>query len=184
MGNFSIKNRQRLRRLSCVILAAALFATVRCFTIITPRYDTIPALQATQRSGRTVSELSSLYAIALRKTLETLVHHRPDTPHSRFRRILIREHVGLAWSSVPEKYWEHEVLPRLRKQVNIIDIGANIGQFAIPNAELGHYVVSFEPNVNTCNTLKSRVVQKHLAGKVCLLSHIPTFVFFFISNFA
>lgn len=40
---------------------------------------------------------------------------------------------------------------------NIIDIGANVGQFGLPLARAGHTVYSFEPVDSTCQTLRDNL---------------------------
>jgi len=115
-----------------------------------------------------IADTSRQLAISFRGSLETLARNPPlkTETYAHFRRILVREHVGLDWDSVPEKYWEDRILPRLRHRVNIVDIGANVGQFAVPNAQLGHNVISFEPNKNTCLSLISRIKNKDLENLV------------------
>lgn len=52
------------------------------------------------------------------------------------------------------------------QQADIIDVGANIGQFAIPLAKQGHRVISFEPNSGTCLKLKDNIKNNQLDGRV------------------
>ena len=49
---------------------------------------------------------------------------------------------------------------------SIIDIGANIGQSAIPLAKDGHTVYSFEPVVSTCEALKRNVMKENVQTNV------------------
>ena len=112
------------------------------------------------------SDTSEAYTKALRASLTYLKRHTVPVQAATFRRILIRERVGLRWDTIPEKYWEHNVINRVEQQVSIVDIGANVGQFAIPNAARGHIVHSFEPNPNTCRTLKLRVFEENVQSKV------------------
>lgn len=108
------------------------------------------------------------HADAFHRALSTLAHdHVPLPP---LRRIIVRERIGLKWDWYPEKYWEEHVLPRLRENVTIVDVGANVGQFTIPNAKLGHYVFAFEPNDETCAILHDRLAQHGLSHKVSLLA--------------
>ena len=88
------------------------------------------------------------------------------------RSLLVREQVGLSWDVYPERYWETKVLPKLSREITLLDVGANVGQFAIPNAKAGHRVISLEPNDSTCATLKGSLVAKGLAHKVSALLHL------------
>lgn len=83
-----------------------------------------------------------------------------------FRRILVRERIGLQWNSYPEAYWEMHVVVRIQKSVNVVDIGANVGQFTIPTAEHGHNVYAFEPNPETCKILENKIHSKRLSERV------------------
>ena len=109
------------------------------------------------------------YADAFRLMLTGLSNMCFQRSSADFRRIISREEVGLLWSLHPEKYWEDHVLPELQEEVTIIDVGANVGQFAIPNAEAGHNVLSFEPNPDTCKLLQSIATKKKLRRKVSLV---------------
>ena len=125
-----------------------------------------------ERSKSVVSqELASDedYADAFRLMLTGLSNMCFQRSSADFRRIISREKVGLLWSLHPEKYWEDHVLPELQEEVTIIDVGANVGQFAIPNAEAGHNVLSFEPNPDTCKLLQSIATKKKLRRKVSLV---------------
>ena len=83
------------------------------------------------------------------------------------RKLLVREKVGLRWDLFPERYWEMDILPRISGHITVLDVGANTGQFAIPMAELGHTVISLEPNRNTCETLKNKLEIRGLTTQVC-----------------
>jgi predicted O-methyltransferase YrrM len=93
------------------------------------------------------------------------------------RELLVREKVGLRWDTVPEKYWEEEILPRLSGSVAVLDVGANTGHFALPMAKLGHTVISLEPNPNTCKTLKQNLETQGVSSKVCCLGETKARVF-------
>lgn len=125
-----------------------------------------------ERSKSVVSqELTSDedYADAFRLMLTSLSNMCFQRSSADFRRIISRQKVGLLWSWHPEKYWEDQVLPELQEEVTIIDVGANVGQFAIPNAEAGHNVISFEPNPDTCKLLQSIATKKKMQRKVRFL---------------
>ena len=113
-------------------------------------------------------ELSSMLVEALRNSLDTLQPYTIPLSHDRqYYRVLSAAKVGIEWNSVPEKFWQDMVLPRLHGHVNIVDIGANEGQFALPNGRHGHHVISFEPNLQTCESLKRSVSSERLRDKVC-----------------
>ena len=48
----------------------------------------------------------------------------------------------------------------------VVDIGANVGQFAIPIAKNGHRVISIEPNEKTCEKLKENLAETMLTAQV------------------
>ena len=100
-----------------------------------------------------------------KEALGSLVQTRA-TKQTVPRKLLVREKVGLRWNMYPEKYWETEILPRVPSHITVLDVGANAGQFAIPMAELGHTVISLEPNENTCNTLKNNLESRGLSPRV------------------
>jgi len=52
------------------------------------------------------------------------------------------------------------------QRAKIVDIGANVGQFAIPLAKDGHWVYSFEPVASTCETLQTNIREKHLEDRI------------------
>ena len=113
-----------------------------------------------ENSGEALSD-------AFKQTLETLSPHTVSQDrYNRFRRILTRDAVGLQWDWYPEQFWEEVMLPRLHRTVNVVDVGANTGQFAIPNAKRGHSVISFEPNPETCKELKRKVKAGYLSSQV------------------
>lgn len=49
-----------------------------------------------------------------------------------------------------------------KQTAKIVDIGANVGQFALPLAEKGHMLYSFEPVDSTCQKLKDQVAYEKL----------------------
>lgn len=151
------------------------------FAFSYPSYSSRPTFNqhssASPKGKWSTGERANPYVVALKKSIETLKHQRVDSSSdAEFRRVLIREKIGLKWNSIPEKYWEDDILPRMTQTVNIIDVGANIGQFAIPNGQIGHHVESFEPNLSTCDVLKSRVAHHGLLEKVSSGSNTPPLV--------
>ena len=115
------------------------------------------------------NDLPRMLAHAFKQTLDELRPKRLLRTHDRdFYRIIKSVEVGLHWNWFPERYWEKEVLPRLDHLVNIIDVGANEGQFALPNGRRGHTVFSFEPNSDTCESLKRSIISEQLSSKVSL----------------
>ena len=111
--------------------------------------------------------LSHRFASAMRMSLATLSPQSVKRERSdSFRRILVREKVGLPSGFFPETFWEKQVLPSLNARVNIVDVGANVGQFALPNARRGHHVFSFEPNPETCDQLKKTLLKQKLKSQV------------------
>jgi hypothetical protein len=48
----------------------------------------------------------------------------------------------------------------------VVDVGANLGQFALPLGKLGFTVFSFEPVKKTCELLRQNILDAQLAGKV------------------
>ena len=137
--------------------------------------DTVHETSAQQSlSGRLTS--------AMLEAITTLSpQHVSRFPSQSFRRLLVREKVGLHSSFYPETFWENRVLPRLKGRVNIVDVGANAGQFAVPNAREGHHVFSFEPNAATCEQLKSNLLKEDLLDKVLERSQ---FLIFFRGTFS
>ena len=106
------------------------------------------------------TQIVNLFNDALRSLVQTKATEQVP------RKLLVREVVGLRWNTYPEKYWETDILPRVPNHITVLDVGANAGQFAIPMAELGHTVISVEPNENTCNSLKKNLDSRGLAPQV------------------
>ena len=97
--------------------------------------------------------------------------------------MLVREAVGLSWELYPEQYWDKNIIDKIPGSVNVIDVGANVGQFAIPTAQHGHHVISFEANADTCKALSKKVSSKQLDSKVCSLrSQAPTYPRWCLNN--
>jgi 2-polyprenyl-3-methyl-5-hydroxy-6-metoxy-1,4-benzoquinol methylase len=102
-----------------------------------------------------------------KESLATLSRNKAQLSNNHsLRALLIREKVGLKWNMFPERYWETQVLPKLSKQITVLDVGANEGQFAIPMAERGHHVISLEPKESTCASLKESLRSKGLQKQV------------------
>lgn len=59
--------------------------------------------------------------------------------------------------SVPEIVLNKLLNSQSHKDATIIDVGANVGQFAIPLAKQNYRVISFEPNVESCLKLKENL---------------------------
>lgn len=108
-------------------------------------------------------ELVKLFRDSLR-ALQPRAFRR--TPGNKFRGILKPETISKELVTFPEDYLDKSIIPRLDRFVSIVDIGANAGQFAIPSAKQGHVVYSFEPNPETCQTLKQRVAKMKVTSKV------------------
>lgn len=66
----------------------------------------------------------------------------------------------------PEYYFSEHMLPKLTGKTTILDIGANVGQFAIPIAKNGHRVISIEPNEKTCEKLKENLAETKFTTQV------------------
>ena len=85
---------------------------------------------------------------------------------------LIRERVGIEGHMYPEYYFSEHMLPKLVGTTTILDIGANVGQFAIPIAKSGHRVISIEPNEKTCEKLKENLAETTLTTQVICPHHL------------
>jgi FkbM family methyltransferase len=81
------------------------------------------------------------------------------------RQVIIRERMGIV-SSTAETWFDTYLLPLMKKKALLVDVGANIGQFTIPIANLGHTVISFEPNQAACATLKANVAKTDFQSNV------------------
>lgn len=118
------------------------------------------------------SSRAPLQASFFKERLASLTSSSSQPRKNWTRSLLIREQVGLSWDMFPERYWETKILPKLSKQITLLDVGANIGQFAIPNAEAGHRVISLEPSESTCAKLKGLLEVKGLKHKVSASLHL------------
>lgn len=115
-------------------------------------------------SLNTLSEESDIRYIAfMKESLHTLSPRPLHMADSKFRRVLIRERVGIGGHQYPEDYFSEHILPKLTGTTTILDIGANVGQFAIPTAKSGHRVICIEPNKKTCEKLKGNLAEAMLA---------------------
>lgn len=143
----TLKIRRQLANNCTFVLAILTLLTLRW-----PCTRTAPA--STLRFERSVARN---YEMLMIETLRTLVPQRAKFANTEFRHILIREHVGLKWNMYPEQYFSEYILPRLPKGMNIVDVGANVGQFTVAIAKGGHRAIAFEPNGDTCNKLKENI---------------------------
>ena len=116
--------------------------------------------------NRPAAAADILYIAFMKESLRTLRPRPLPIIGSRFERVLIRERVGIEGDEYPEYYFSEHVLPKLTKTTTILDIGANVGQFAIPIAKSGHRVISIEPNSKTCEKLKENLAETMLTAQV------------------
>ena len=131
----------------------------------------VPESYGGMKMTNITSEASHLEAF-FKESLTTLSRNKAQLRKHSLRSLLIREKVGLKWNMFPERYLETHVLPKLSKRITVLDVGANKGQFAMPLAEIGHNVISLEPNESTCATLKESLRSKGLEKQV---RHFLTF---------
>lgn len=131
----------------------------RVFGLVTVFVLGVTLLQRRLYPGTELQGLTREYVLLTKKALRTLAPSGIGAPRKHFRHILVRESVGLQWNFYPEQYFSDGMLPRLTPNSVIIDVGANVGQFAIPIVKRGHRVISFEPNKQSCDTLKRGVDQ-------------------------
>ena len=115
--------------------------------------------QHSTKASQTVSPRDTFsHVSSMKDALRTLLPHTVPNTAGKFRRILSRELVGITYDMFPEQYFSTHMLPRITGKATFLDIGANVGQFAIPIAKSGHRVVSIEPHPKTCETLKQNVL--------------------------
>ena len=134
--------------------------------------------KSSSRSGVKVFSLLEKEHIEMQNGRDLLAH--PDRSESwnsthhcstgaPFRRVLLREIMGIG-SMAAEDFFEKSILSQLRskdaKPLRLVDVGANVGQFAIPMAKRGHTVVSFEPVPSTCQKLKANIAKASVGGSV------------------
>lgn len=115
------------------------------------------------------------YNAFMKESLRTLRPRPLPIADSQFRRVLIRERVGIEGHMYPEYYFSEHMLPKLTGTTTILDIGANVGQFAIPIAKSGHRVISIEPNEKTCEKLKENLAVTTLTTQVICPHHLARF---------
>jgi len=83
--------------------------------------------------------------------------------HERQRELVAPWVLGIP-DMAPEEFFAAMLLPRVTQRSTVIDVGANIGQFALTIAKLGHNGICFEPAPSTCRQLKANVANASAAG--------------------
>lgn len=76
--------------------------------------------------------------------------------------------LGLPVDKMPETIFEKQMLPRVPKDVPpqfVVDVGANVGHFAMSVAEFGHASISYEPAPSTCEKLKKNIDKVRLSAE-------------------
>lgn len=84
-----------------------------------------------------------------------------------FRYVLSPELLGIPEGVRPEDYFQNVLLPRVPPESGrqfVVDVGANVGQFAAAMAQAGVDGVSFEPAPATCRELEANIAAAQLPG--------------------
>jgi FkbM family methyltransferase len=92
-------------------------------------------------------------------------HYQQTSGAGPLRQVIIRERMGIG-SLHAEKWFDVSLLPLLKNKALLVDVGANVGMFAIPMAKLGHTVISFEPGQATCATFKANIAKTQFQSNV------------------